>query len=453
MDKHTNPESAPALEFRRPNQTIAIAPQVGSLKITLVMRRLFAAMLYFSFKDGKCDMYSRSLPELEEAAELKGQTISELREILEAMRVLKVDWNTETAEERRWKTSGLISQYSVIEKKGIKGASRSRVEWWLPPAIQEGLLVKAFFTPMLLHMITRLKCQASPGLYDICAQYETNRHGKEFGLTTKKPWEWWHPRLTGHPPAKGEDGQLKLTDKDGKPIDQEYKYFKRDTLAPAIEEINTWTDIEIKLVEHKVGRRIAEIQFEVRSKAKPEAAAPARQLIEAEPAGDPVLVEAMLAVGVAEPVARQFAQDEKPAKILQAVEMTKQRQRATNQGPLANPGAFFNVVLRRGYADTKKPKRTAPVADAPAQKPAEAPVERSPADTAVVDRLQAANNAYNALGDEERAALFEEFKRQDGLPYITRELARKHGLARGSVMNAFLTYYARRIGLPEHKAA
>ena len=46
----------------------------------------------------------------------------------------------------------------------------------------------------------------------------------------------------------------------------EYRIFKRDTLKPAIAEVCAVTDIEIELVEHREGRFISEIQFEVRKK-------------------------------------------------------------------------------------------------------------------------------------------------------------------------------------------
>ncbi|MFD2274277.1 hypothetical protein ACFS07_33320 [Undibacterium arcticum] len=47
----------------------------------------------------------------------------------------------------------------------------------------------------------------------------------------------------------------------------QYKYFKKDKLLPAIREINLRSDITIELIEVKDGRRVADLQFIVQEKA------------------------------------------------------------------------------------------------------------------------------------------------------------------------------------------
>jgi len=54
----------------------------------------------------------------------------------------------------------------------------------------------------------------------------------------------------------------------------EYRFFKRDTLTPAVAEVNSVTDIEIELIEHKEGRAIAEIQFGIKPKVQTQASLP-----------------------------------------------------------------------------------------------------------------------------------------------------------------------------------
>lgn len=60
--------------------------------------------------------------------------------------------------------------------------------------------------------------------------------------------EWWFSVLTGNPNAT--------------PDTHFYRYFKRDTLTPAIAEINAIAKIHVELLEHK-GRKVLEIQFAI----------------------------------------------------------------------------------------------------------------------------------------------------------------------------------------------
>jgi hypothetical protein len=48
----------------------------------------------------------------------------------------------------------------------------------------------------------------------------------------------------------------------------EYRIFKRDTLKPAIAEINAITDLDVELVEHKQGRFVSDIQFAIHQKTQ-----------------------------------------------------------------------------------------------------------------------------------------------------------------------------------------
>jgi hypothetical protein len=85
-------------------------------------------------------------------------------------------------------------------------------------------------------------------LYEICARYKDNPSH----LTSSKHWHWWLPVLTGKPiPAE---------------LKTEWRFFHRDTLKGAIEEVNNISELEIKLIEKKVGRSVEFIQFFVMKK-------------------------------------------------------------------------------------------------------------------------------------------------------------------------------------------
>lgn len=142
----------------------------------------------------------------------------------------------------------MIDEPRFVSKKG----QETIVTWKLNPVIQDRLLdPSVFFTRLNLEMMTKLtKSGATIALYEICARYLTNsKAGGGVGRTGKHPVDWWVPRLVGS--------------FDYKP---EYKFFKRDFIKPALEEINQSTDIQVELHEHKVGKSVREIEFTITKK-------------------------------------------------------------------------------------------------------------------------------------------------------------------------------------------
>lgn len=431
MDKQTNtPRPGENAVVRRPNPTIAMNPKVGTL--TPVGRRLFASLLYFSQQDGPREKYIRPLELVAGYADFTWASNAQLKKMLAKVQAVQVEWNTEDKTNDKWTVASMIGHITLVISK--ENPDDKWIEWSLPQPVRDELLGPVVYTKILLNVIGRMRAGASIGLYDICAQYKTSPGRK----TMRKPWEWWRPRLTGNP-----DKEKKKSE-----YSQEYKYFKRDVLTPAINEINELdiADLRVELIEHKRGNQVVDIQFEVTPIEKPKAF-----LVE-NPVADKDLLNAMLNVGVAEPLARQHLKNYDHALIRETVVLLKKRAASPTREKLESPGAYFTKALQGGYATAKQPQLFAQAvteSTTPAPKTDSVPV----AERKMAARLEAAKAAYNALGDAERAALFEEFKRQDRLPVPTRERARKYGLGPGLVMRAFCEYYANKLGLPEDKAA
>jgi len=112
---------------------------------------------------------------------------------------------------------------------------------------KQELLEPTVFARLRLEVISQLRSHAGVALYEICTRY------KDIGRTARQAWRWWYPVLSGNPPSE-------------KSAKLEYRIFKRDTLKPAIAEVNAITDIDVELVEHKQGRFISEIQFRISPK-------------------------------------------------------------------------------------------------------------------------------------------------------------------------------------------
>ena len=96
--------------------------------------------------------------------------------------------------------------------------------------------------------IAQFRSHAALALYEICARYKDNPSH----LTSKQHWQWWLPVLTGKP----------VPDE----IRTEFRFFNRDTIKPAVEEVNEVSELVVVAREHKIGRSVEFLQFEVRKK-------------------------------------------------------------------------------------------------------------------------------------------------------------------------------------------
>lgn len=334
---------------KRPNETIGIVP-AGKHRITHLVRRLYSVILLFSQQQGEREEYSAVLSDMLAAANSSGSNRTEVKAILRDIRSIGVDWNVREGDRDIWKNVGLIEEPGLIDGKGTP----TIVTWKLPALIRNRLLdPRGFFTRISLEMMTRLRSGASIALYEICCQYASNDHGKgEGGLTNRGRIPEWMPRLTGSRKA-----------------DYEYKFLKRDVVMPAISEINEITDLRIELVEHKVGRRVDEIQFRVFRKsdgtdASPSTAATLISQTEVQVdnhRSDPMqsLSDRLAALGASSATStrllRRFAED--LPYLIRHVDYVEARVRNRAAPPLANKIAFLQKALDHGYADAPGPEK------------------------------------------------------------------------------------------------
>jgi hypothetical protein len=166
-----------------------------------------------------------------------------IKKHLRAMVSTTVEWQSPTSGEGSdWNVSGLLAHAKLTKERG-----QVWVEWSYAINLKQELLEPTVFAKLKLEILSQLRSHAGIALYEICTRY------KEIGLTSRQHWRWWRPVLSGQP-------ETVKTEK------LEYRIFKRDTLKPAIAEVCAITDIEVELVEHREGRFISEIQFEVRKK-------------------------------------------------------------------------------------------------------------------------------------------------------------------------------------------
>ena len=129
----------------------------------------------------------------------------------------------------------------------------------------------------------------------------------------------------------------------------EYKYFKRDTLLPAIEEVNRLTHLNLELIEHKEGRVVVEIQFRIEPKTVEvlplllgDAAKEAIKLAEAE----------LRALGLKATEAISIVTTYGSERVMANVAYVKQRSAAVSESAaLRNPTAYLKAAIKNNYAD------------------------------------------------------------------------------------------------------
>lgn len=230
--------------LKKPVNTLAIVPQ--NRKITALGRKAYNVMLSIAQTQGvEKESYRAPLAEIVSGIDYGSNDLELIKKHLRAMASTIVEWNSPTTGEgTKWTVCPLISHATIV-----KESNQNFLEWGYAQPLRMELLSPAVFSKLSIGMLSQMHTHAGIVLYEICTRY------KNVGRTARQNWRWWLPVLTGQPNSE----RLAKT---------EYRFFKRDTIKPAIAEVCSITDIEIELVEYKEGKSISDLQFFVRQKAQ-----------------------------------------------------------------------------------------------------------------------------------------------------------------------------------------
>ncbi|SAK68384.1 plasmid replication protein [Caballeronia fortuita] len=426
--KKTDVVSPSSAELRKAVEAIAIQPKSG--KITLLTRKLFNVLLAVAQQaDESGDTYRALLSDIVANSAFDSNDTALVKEHLRRMVSVQVEWSTGTSSQkpgRKWGISTLIADAEILEDPTTR---RVWVEFSFAPKIKKKLLDPVQYARLSLQFQSQLRSSAGLALYEICVRYLTNPSH----LTMRETWEWWRPILSGTPDTEA-----------GDEAKREYKYFKRDYLRPAIAEVNAVTNIFVELVEHREGRRVAEIQFRVTEQKQPMLA-----LDEHPNVFDSTLVDRMVKIGIPLKDAQTLYADSEENRIRAALQMTEQRMRSTTLPPVRSAAALFKDALKKGYAP---PVEALPPANSGA-------VSRTPAAASAADDLKArllsefsayrrkeARVLYDEQGEEERELARQSFE-DDVLPGLgthMRDDWRKRGLDSKLAETSFFDWLARK---------
>lgn len=380
-------------EFRKANNAVSVRVKSGPT-LSLMGRRLFNVLLYQAqtlgapgvnapAPWGSCpnpqDYYWIPLPDVVHDSAWGSKDHKLVISTLQQLQTTLVESDD---------PSGHFTSVQLIGSVHLlKGSGRrpSMVGWEFPRSTRDILSNPNFYTKLSIFHLTSLQTAGGAALYEIAKRYLTNIGGK----TNKNPWHWWHDTLTGK-----QMGSIAYP---------EYKYFKRDVLTPAIEEVNR-TDINVILCEVKTGRTVTDLQFIVTLAQQTSLELPPGPVI------DSVLLERVCALGFTERQACEILGATADAYLRATLELVEDRLRDKSMEPVKAPAAFFRKALKDDYVSTAKIKPKAkPVAE---PRPAPIIVAFDAESRVAADRKARVTQAmvkFDALAELEKTNVIAEF--------------------------------------------
>ena len=309
----------PEKPLRKAVATLAITK--ASQAITLVGRKVYNALLWHSQQDPTARKFSMPLNTVSRQIEFQSRNYEVLKQACRTLSSALVEWESPAVGEvAKWSVAPMLAGVDLINVRGTL-----IIEWSFGHNIQEELLDPRRFAEIRLESIARLRTVAAIQLYEICVRYKSNPSH----VTSIHPWNWWYEVLRVQPGSKPKSAP-------------QYKFFKRDTLNPAIAEVNAVTELDLELKETKTGRSVSELQIKVFKKGKPGQSEPPQfpnlsvveTVVRAEGLG--------LSVSEAETLIEKFGE----AEVERGLVLLTQRVGNDTLGRVGSPGKWLAAVLQ-----------------------------------------------------------------------------------------------------------
>lgn len=415
-------EASDARQFRKTNEAIGLRVVEGNL--TLLSRKVFNVMMYHAQEmkvpglNSPIDTPASKkyfwipLSELARDAAYDSKDVQYLKDQLVQMQNIKLLMENE----RQWTSERLVSSVTLVNPAGLN--KHSGQVWFgfaFPPEVHEQVMAPSTYTRLSIVYQSSLKSGSALALYEICRRYATN----PTRLTFIQTYEHWYGVITGN----------SISDSTP-PV---YKYFKRDTLKPAIAEINALTDINIELVEHKNGRRVEKLQFRVEQTKQAQLEFPAPPIIDVE------LMGKVMNFGFSQADASDLAAQYSDDILRAAIARVELRRESKGMAPLEQPAGYFRWVLQDIVRNpAPAPALTVTKAGGPSAAKSSG---RSVMDRFLASRAQEALGVYKQLDDAERRLLFEKFKAQNS----HKPMKLDKGLDSAAVRGMFAPWYAKEL--------
>jgi hypothetical protein len=408
-----------ATPLLKPVFSLALVPQNN--KITALGRRTWNVLLHIAQNQGlERETFRAALTDIVKGLDYNSGDMKIIKTHLRSMITTLVEWQSPTAGEwQTWDVCGMLSHARLVKERG-----QIWVEWSYAVNMRNELLDPEIFAKLSLEVISQLGSHPAVALYEICSRY------LGVGQTARKAWTWWRPVLLGRP----DDERLQRL---------EYRIFKRDTLRPALAEINALADIEIEMLEFKSGRFVSDLQFTVRK--KPQRVLALQQRSAAEPVDVAVLASAER-LGIDHTRIERLIEEFGDSAVATAIEAVEKRAASAFPEPLRDPLRYLKSVLPGHLSAHEESLAKA----APAQEPEAAPVPPSERLAQwekkwLAERFEMLTAELSALPAQRQAELMqglrEELVRRNAHPAVIQRLVGK-GWTHPMVRHEMLSYYA-----------
>lgn len=418
-----------SLEFRKTNEAIGLRVSEG--RLSLLSRKLFNVLVFHAQKlmtpgkNAPVDSLSAQkyfwipMSDVVRDTAYDSNDTELIKEYIDELQNIRVHMEGE----KEWTSERLIAGVKIVNPAGLK--KRGGKIWFgfvFPPEVESLIMNPATYTKLSIYYQTMLRSGASLVLYEICRRYATNPSK----LTVKTNWQWWYGALSGNPMTEAIP---------------EYKYFKRDTLKPAIVEVNAVTDIQIELIEHKQGRKISDLQFSVVMQSQQSLDFPIPPLIN----GD--LIERMVKLGIGRDEAGDFLASTEEAVLKANLDVVYERMNNRAAAQLGSPAAYFRAALKDGYA---KPQAIAAHTGRKNKDKGNVAKGMTIRERYQIRKNKEAIDYYNEINDAQREALIADF--QEAASPAVAALCKRSALKSELVRNAFATWLSQRLwGQPTDK--
>jgi Initiator Replication protein len=407
------PSAQDGLEFRKTNEAIGLRIREG--RLSLLSRKLFNVMVYNAQQSqlgNNAPVESEvnkkyfwiPLANVARDAAYDSNDTELLKQHIEQFQNIKLHME----DERQWTSERLVSSVKLVNASGLN--NRGGAVWLgyaFPPEVFELVMNPGTYTKLSIYYQGMLCSGPALALYEICRRYATNP-SKKTGI---KPYDYWFGALTGNPVQD---------------TPTLYKYFKRDVLKPAIAEINSVTDIEVQLIEHKRGRRVEQLQFEVIVVKQLNLKFPVSPVINS------VLMSKIQSIGFGIQEAMDICAVHNEQKIQETIDMVQSRITAPNSPPLDSPIAYFRWALKNNNTMTIQLLSNQPKKNIKSSK------HSSPMEQFLSARAKDAVNVYTDLPSTEAHQVMDRFKEHPQNPGIKIQ----KGLENPMVRSLFGRWYA-----------
>lgn len=416
--------------IRKNNDEIGYKVKSGHL--SLLSRKLFNILIWYAQdlrdKEDKDGRWCVSVAHLVKDAKFHSKDYDLLRASLDELQEVRVI--------RPRRSGGVTSEVLIpsftldnVSHEGNEEMERGQKKrgghlmlWFmLPPELKSQMLDPDQYTRLPIAYMALLRTIPGLALYEICRRYVTNPGG----VTKRDSWQNWWRVLTG-------------STEDATP--PEYKYAKRDIFKRGTEEVNKVTDIEIELIEFKVGKFVRDLQFSVRLKQQ-------ANLDMGPPPIDAGLLSRIVSLGIPITEAERLTARYSEADIVDTLDLVEGRIGKTHLAKIESPAAYFKKALKDSYAQSQKLIESAKAKQSEERKTKQ--LEKSRAETEAKQeshmKHQLILERFDTMPEERKSELLKEF--EASLAASTQAIFRKSGINGKMLRATFAAWLLQKIDL------